>query len=894
MALEQMQLFLAGRLQEELGEIKQLEPDSYPLLANSELQSEHQTISELIQTAGRGYDRDEIRGNKTLRRMCETGSIQRTRYALALIERCFAYDAKLIVRENWHHSGFFDYGPAAEAIAMLFDHGVDANQVVGPILEWFGCYRFNYYATPVVERVVDWAIQTYVGTALPDDLRRQFISLRGQFSDVDYTPAQTFMALQKRTSLLKYPEDEWLESHIDSLIGTGPWAVLVPCEYWTENTLEQLEQATSDEREHWLALLRHCQTASSAKPSTRWLKQGHALQQAVGESAFTSRVVDWLPRVNEGRIRPTIGMSWENVDEQQRMHEINATVLRGLLWLCPRVAQPELIRTIGRLTFSCFRKIRGLGPRAVKVGNAGVYALSQINDPLAVGQLALLKVKVKFGSAQKEIEKAFILAAERSGLPREELEEMSVPNYGLTDVGVCEEKLGDFTARLKVIGTDSTELVWLKPDGKTQRSVPASLKAAHADELKELQAAAKDIQRMLPAQRERIDGLFLQQRTWPLVVWRERYLDHPLVGSLARRILWEFTTGAQTTAGIWFNGSLVDLELKPIELVSSGVTVRLWHPIGKDTKEIAAWRGWLETHRIQQPFKQAHREIYLLTDAERRTRTYSNRYAAHIIKQHQFNALCALRGWKNQLRLMVDAEYAPPCLRLPQWNLRAEFWVEGIGTDYGNDTNETGTYLRLSTDQVRFYRMDAAQRAAHAGGGGYQPGYRGEDAEPLPLEEIPPLVFSEVMRDVDLFVGVASVGNDPTWNDGGPEGRYRDYWQNYSFGDLNATAKTRKDVLQRLVPKLKIASQCSFEDKFLVVKGSLRTYKIHLGSGNIQMEPNNQYLCIVPKQGVSPDSPVLLPFEGDRTLSVIISKAFLLANDAKIKDSSIVSQIKQS
>ena len=65
---------------------------------------------------------------------------------------------------------------------------------------------------------------------------------------------------------------------------------------------------------------------------------------------------------------------------------------------------------------------------------------------------------------------------------------------------------------------------------------------------------------------------------------------------------------------------------------------------------------------------------------------------------------------------------------------------------------------------------------------------------PMPLEEIPPLVFSEVMRDADMFVGVASVGNDPTWNDGGPEGRYRDYWQNYSFGALNASAKTRKDV----------------------------------------------------------------------------------------------------
>ena len=102
------------------------------------------------------------------------------------------------------------------------------------------------------------------------------------------------------------------------------------------------------------------------------------------------------------------------------------------------------------------------------------------------------------------------------------------------------------------------------------------------------------------------------------------------------------------------------------------------------------------------------------------------------------------------------------------------------------------------------------------------------------------------MRDVDLFVGVASVGNDPNWADGGPEGRYRDYWTSYSFGALSQTAKTRKQVLQRLVPRLKIANRCRLEDRFLIVQGDVRTYKIHLGSGNILMEPNDQYLCIVP------------------------------------------------
>lgn len=162
------------------------------------------------------------------------------------------------------------------------------------------------------------------------------------------------------------------------------------------------------------------------------------------------------------------------------------------------------------------------------------------------------------------------------------------------------------------------------------------------------------------------------------------------------------------------------------------------------------------------------------------------------------------------------------------------------------------------------------------------------------MEQVPPLVFSEIMRDVDMFVGVASVANDPNWADGGPEGRYQNYWASYSFGDLSETAKTRRGVLERLVPRLKIAGRCQLTDRFLVVRGDVRTYKIHLGSGNIMMEPNDQYLCIVPARGAAAEAfkgKVFLPFEGDNTLAIILSKAFLLAEDTKITDPTIVRQI---
>jgi Domain of unknown function (DUF4132) len=645
----------------------------------------------------------------------------------------------------------------------------------------------------------------------------------------------------------------------------------------------------------WTTLLNHCMTATGGAPSKKWLDEARKLINPVRAARFQERVARWFPLVDEPRTDVIESWSEWSPDPNVLIIDSHSDILKGLIWCCSLSDDAGLARLLTALAISAYKKVPGVGPRAVKIGNACVYSLGAVPGTDGVAQLAILKVRVKFGTAQKGIEKALAATADRVGIPRDELEEMSVPAYGLTDVGLRREVLGDFTVELHANGR-KPEIRWIKSDGKQQKSVPAAVKQDFGDDLKEIKQAAKDIETMLPAQLARIEQAYLQQKTWDFPVWCERYLDHPLVGILARRLIWSFQCDRKQTSAIWTEDGLVDHGNKTADWINETTTVRLWHPLDEsNTEQITDWRDWLMEHEVQQPFKQAHREIYLLTDAERNTGIYSNRFAAHILKQHQFNTLCGARGWKNTLRLMVDDEFPPATLSLPSWGLRAEFWIEGAGDDYGVDTNEAGTYLYLRTDQVRFYQDGAATNSAHAGGGGYSSsGTDDEQHHPLNLEQIPTLVLSEVMRDVDLFVGVASVGNDPGWADGGPEGRYRDYWNDYSFGDLGSTAQTRKSVLERLIPRLSIASRCEFSDRFLVVRGDLRTYKIHLGSGNILMEPNDQYLCIVPKQSAAKKKAdtVFLPFEGDKTMSIVLSKAIMLADDSKIKDPTIVQQIR--
>ena len=661
---------------------------------------------------------------------------------------------------------------------------------------------------------------------------------------------------------------------------------------WADRAISEIQTLDPERKSAWAELLLHCLKATGSAPGGKWMTTAQKHLEAIGKSEISDAILDWFPQVDGPRTPPAQNRHIHG----QFLIPVNIQILKGLVWLSSQLDDPRVARALTSLAISAYKKIPGTGPRAAMLGNACFWALGTIPGEEGVAQLSILKIRVKGNNAQKAIANALNHAAQRSGMTAEEIEEMSVSSYGMEEVGLRRDEFDEVCTEVRVDGSE-VEQVWTRKDGKHLSSAPKAVKDKYPEELKEISQTVKDIRRMLPAQRDRLDNLFLSQKKWTFNAWKARYLDHPLVGTIARRLIWKFTRDGQAASAIWFDGHMAGRDGKPVEWIDGSTSVELWHPIDAEPDIVLEWRQWLMEHEIRQPFKQAYREIYLLTDAELTTHVYSNRYAAHILRQHQFNSLCAAKGWKNSLRLMVDDTYPPATKTLSQWGLRVEYWIEGIGDQYGTDTNETGTYLYLTTDQVRFYRMDAVENRAHAGGGGYLARrWLGiGNAEPLPLEEIPPLVFSEVMRDVDMFVGVASVGNDPTWMDGGGEARYQDYWHSYSFGELTESSKTRKQVLESLVPRLKIAGRCKLTDKFLVVRGDIRTYKIHLGSGNILMEPNDQYLCIVPSRGSREKGKdrLFIPFEGDQTLAIILSKAFLLAEDTKITDSTIIRQIKR-
>lgn len=608
----------------------------------------------------------------------------------------------------------------------------------------------------------------------------------------------------------------------------------------------RLSGKPAEAREAWLALAGlAAQAGPKSKPSQKWLAAMDGAISRLDRAEVVRELLGALDQTTPDPARPDASLD----------------ILKGWVWGSVRLDHSELVEPLGRFADTCFRKLPGIGARSVSLGNAALWALSEMADePRAAAELFRLRERIKYASTRKGIDGRLGDLARKVGQSVEDLEDLSLPDFGLASDGSVTVRIGDARAELAVVA-DSARLQWFNADGKALKSVPAEVRRDHAAALATLRRRAKEIEDARASQAMRLEQSWLEGRSWSFADWRERYLRHPLRRPIVEALIWRVGSQDLMAAGDVFT----DVGGHP-QIVSGDARVSLWHPLDAEPAQVLAWRRRILDLGVTQPIKQAHREIYVLTDAERLTEVYSNRFAAHILRQHQFRALCQARGWTYGLMGGWDGWNAPT-RSLSRQGLIVEYQVEIV--DDGR-ASASGVALYLTTDQVRFINVRR---------------------EPVDLQDIAPIVFSEVMRDVDLFVAVTSVANDPGWTDGGPDGRHGGYWREWAFGDLGQSAETRRELIAWIVPKLSIADKLEITDKFLVVTGQKQRYAIHFGSGNVQIRPGNRYLCIVRDHDPAETAGIKLPFTGDGTLSTILAKAFLLVDESKIRDRTILSQL---
>ena len=634
---------------------------------------------------------------------------------------------------------------------------------------------------------------------------------------------------------------------------------------WPSKIHLQIKERPTREMSAWFAIWQHAATATSVKPSAKWLKKAKELCTYV-RVVLDKQLIEWIRLVL--RESPTYS---EPFSPQ------NANAMRGLVWFCVYMQHPDKAKLMMEVVSFGYQKLGKIGPRSVIFANAALYVLGEMGFA-GVVYLSQLRKKIKYTKAQEQIEKMLIVTATKLGMTTDQLEDLAVPEFEGFDTGEKSYQVGNYQATLQLNAAQSVRLRW-QHQGKTLASAPKVAKdPCYKSILNQIKQEQKELDVVLNIQSKRLEDSILQRRTWTYDAWQNQLINHQILGGLARRLIWQFETDGQMQHGFYTAGQWCDVAGQPLQQLTEQTIVRVWHPIFSTAADVLAWRQLLVSRQIVQPFKQAFREVYVVTPAEIDADKKSTRYAGHYLKQYQLKALCDARGWSYGLQLYRGSGYIPS-RRLSAWNINVSLFVDGSG-----DCSDAGVFLYVCTHFIHFYQPQIVESDGieHAVG------------VLLPLDEVPPLVFSEVMRDIDLFVGVCSIGTDPTLGQTQTNHQgIRDYWHQSQSAELTASAQVRKETLDMIISKLAIAPLCRFEGKYLHVTGQLRHYKIHLGSGNILMSPNDQYLCIVAdhKQNTQMIDEIYLPFEGDQMLSLILSKALLLAADDQIKDRSIVQQI---
>ncbi|THJ09189.1 DUF4132 domain-containing protein, partial [Nocardioides sp.] len=267
--------------------------------------------------------------------------------------------------------------------------------------------------------------------------------------------------------------------------------------------------------------------------------------------------------------------------------------------------------------------------------------------------------------------------------------------------------------------------------------------------------------------------------------------------------------------------------------------VRIAHP-----HDLLASGEWPELQHVlfaarrRQPFRQAFRELYVLTEAERTDHGLSRRYAGHQVQARQAAGLFRSRGWVADF----EAGFAKT------FHAEKISAVATLLNGWGSPTEVEDGQL----DLIAFQRAGSSQLLA--------------------LEDVPPRLFSEVMRDLDLVVSVAhSGGVDPE------------------------TSASTVEVRGRLVAEtcdLLALTNVELTDHHALVKGTLGTYSVNLGSGVVHRQPGNA-ICIVPVHAQQRGR-VFLPFlDDDPRTAEVISKVVLLSRDEKIQDPTILDQLRR-
>ena len=390
------------------------------------------------------------------------------------------------------------------------------------------------------------------------------------------------------------------------------------------------------------------------------------------------------------------------------------------------------------------------------------------------------------------------------------------------------KKLDDVDVYIKIDDLGQSEIIYEKA-GKELKSLPTKLKKDKYIE------AIKEVHKNLKEQYRRSRKMLeeaMEDGTEFYGYEIENLMTNPVIAPILKSLVFKMGNDL---------GYYVDKKLKSVKKKSVAVKddslLKIAHCF--DLFESGDWATYQKDifdRELKQPFKQVFRELYVKT-VDEKGRDKSLRYAGHQVQPSKTVALLKTRRW------IIDG----------QEGLEKVYYKENIIAKIFAlaDWFSPADIEAPTLEEVQFFDR--------------------KTFKPILIDDVPDLIFTEVMRDIDLVVSVAHIG------DVDPEASH-------------STIEMRKAIVEFNCKLFKLKN-VTFTENHALIKGERAEYSIHLGSGLIHQKAGSA-INVLPVHSQHRGR-VFLPFiDDDPKTAEIMAKVLLFAQDDKIKDVFILEQIK--
>ncbi|MFO0714812.1 MAG: DUF4132 domain-containing protein [Sandaracinus sp.] len=320
--------------------------------------------------------------------------------------------------------------------------------------------------------------------------------------------------------------------------------------------------------------------------------------------------------------------------------------------------------------------------RAWALDNAKQRAILSLDVLGAMGTdlaLSLVGRVSRSGARQYMKDRAVEILAEIAaarGLSSDELEDRTAPDLGLDENGTM---VFDFGPRAFRVGFDEHLRPFVQSADGSEKldSFPRASKTDDAEKAKAASEAWKHLrgeaEKVAKDQIARLERMMGDERRVAVDVFEDAFVRHPLVGHLAKRLVWAAFDAKGTllhTFRVAEDRTFATVEDDAVVLPADA-RVGVVHPYTlRSTPELVAkWGQQLSDYAIAQPFGQLTRPVVELTPAQ-----ITARYAEKTAPTGLLFGLRAF-GWRAMVQEYGDIEGFERTVGNERWMVRMDPWL---------------------------------------------------------------------------------------------------------------------------------------------------------------------------------------------------------------------------